>query len=92
MEGQKNDIEKSYESRLFRHPQSVRTGGQDRESVNFSIGQPDFDVPDALKEVAIDAIRKETTVIRLPRASPSSGKRSWITSRGPRAKNSSPTK
>lgn len=26
--------------------------------VNFSIGQPDFDVPDHLKEIAIEAIRK----------------------------------
>ncbi len=26
--------------------------------IDFSIGQPDFDVPDVLKEVAIDAIRK----------------------------------
>jgi len=28
------------------------------EPVNFSIGQPDFDVPEALKEVAIKAIRE----------------------------------
>ncbi|MCE5341917.1 MAG: aminotransferase class I/II-fold pyridoxal phosphate-dependent enzyme [Planctomycetaceae bacterium] len=28
-----------------------------KDPINFSIGQPDFDVPEALKEVAIDAIR-----------------------------------
>jgi aspartate aminotransferase len=28
------------------------------DPVNFSIGQPDFDVPDIVKEAAIDAIRK----------------------------------
>ena len=28
-----------------------------KDSVNFSIGQPDFDVPDKLKEIAINAIR-----------------------------------
>lgn len=28
------------------------------DPVNFSIGQPDFDVPEAIKEAAIDAIRK----------------------------------
>ena len=27
------------------------------DPINFSIGQPDFDVPDAIKEVAIEAIR-----------------------------------
>jgi len=29
-----------------------------KEPINFSIGQPDFDVPDALKEEAINAIRE----------------------------------
>ncbi|MHC4291006.1 MAG: pyridoxal phosphate-dependent aminotransferase [Planctomycetota bacterium] len=29
-----------------------------KDPVNFSIGQPDFDVPDPIKETAIDAIRK----------------------------------
>jgi aspartate/methionine/tyrosine aminotransferase len=29
-----------------------------KDPVNFSIGQPDFDVPDACKEAAIDAIRR----------------------------------
>jgi aspartate/methionine/tyrosine aminotransferase len=29
-----------------------------KDPINFSIGQPDFDVPDALKEIAIDAIRR----------------------------------
>ncbi|MBC8378465.1 MAG: aminotransferase class I/II-fold pyridoxal phosphate-dependent enzyme [Planctomycetes bacterium] len=28
------------------------------DPINFSIGQPDFDVPDAIKEAAIEAIRK----------------------------------
>jgi aspartate aminotransferase/aminotransferase len=28
-----------------------------KDPINFSIGQPDFDVPEALREVAIDAIR-----------------------------------
>ena len=27
------------------------------DPINFSIGQPDFDVPDPLKEAAIEAIR-----------------------------------
>jgi len=31
--------------------------GRMEDPVNFSIGQPDFDVPDALKEKAIEAIR-----------------------------------
>ncbi|MCE5186960.1 MAG: aminotransferase class I/II-fold pyridoxal phosphate-dependent enzyme [Planctomycetaceae bacterium] len=29
-----------------------------KDPVNFSIGQPDFDVPDAIKEAAIEAIRR----------------------------------
>ena len=29
-----------------------------KDPINFSIGQPDFDVPDPIKESAIDAIRK----------------------------------
>ncbi len=29
-----------------------------KDPINFSIGQPDFDVPDPIKEAAIDAIRK----------------------------------
>jgi aspartate aminotransferase len=29
-----------------------------KDPVNFSIGQPDFDVPDSLKQIAIDAIRR----------------------------------
>ena len=29
-----------------------------RDPINFSIGQPDFDVPEELKEVAIQAIRE----------------------------------
>ncbi len=29
-----------------------------KDPINFSIGQPDFDVPDTIKEAAIDAIRK----------------------------------
>ncbi|MHC5139430.1 MAG: aspartate aminotransferase, partial [Planctomycetota bacterium] len=28
-----------------------------KDPVNFSIGQPDFDVPDPIKEAAIEAIR-----------------------------------
>ncbi|MDP2932593.1 MAG: aspartate aminotransferase, partial [bacterium] len=28
-----------------------------KDPVNFSIGQPDFDVPEPLKQVAIDAIK-----------------------------------
>ncbi|HBG78005.1 MAG TPA: aspartate aminotransferase [Phycisphaerales bacterium] len=29
-----------------------------KDPINFSIGQPDYDVPDALKQVAIDAIKQ----------------------------------
>src|SRR4030042_6610830 len=29
-----------------------------KDPINFSIGQPDFDVPEELKEVAIQAIRE----------------------------------
>ena len=28
-----------------------------KDPINFSIGQPDFDVPEAIKEACIDAIR-----------------------------------
>jgi aspartate aminotransferase len=33
-------------------------GAQMKDPVNFSIGQPDFDVPEELKEEAIKAIRE----------------------------------
>lgn len=33
-------------------------GAQLEDPINFSIGQPDFDVPDSIKDAAIDAIRK----------------------------------
>ncbi len=32
-------------------------GASLKDPVNFSIGQPDFDVPDELKEIAIDSVR-----------------------------------
>ena len=34
--------------------------GKLKDPLNFSIGQPDFDVPDSIKAAAIEAIRPET--------------------------------
>jgi aspartate aminotransferase len=44
---------------LTRRARELRTAGQD--PIDLSIGEPDFDTPDNVKQAAIDAIRRGET-------------------------------
>jgi aspartate/methionine/tyrosine aminotransferase len=61
-----------------------------RDVISLSVGEPDFDTPDNIKQAAIDAIRRGETKYTPVPASRSSGRRSrasssarttWTTSR-----------
>ena len=46
------------------NPQGLRPGAKLPDPINLSIGQPDFDVPEPVRQAAIEAIQSRRTATR----------------------------